>query len=93
MSEMSKIKGAIALWVLMLLIFGANSYYLYYKYIPTILSPYADTPVIYAHVQKALYVVAAESRYWFMTLEGCITGLIIGYYIQARKKRKPGTTQ
>ena len=88
MNDMGRIKGLIALAILMLLIFGANSYYLYYKYIPIVLTPYADVPTAYAHVQKALYVVAAESRYWFLALEGCITGLIIAYYIKAKKKKK-----
>lgn len=89
MSEMGRVKGLIALFMLMLLIFGAQSYYLYFKYIPIILAPYANEPTIYAHVQKALYVIAGEIRYWFLALEGCITGLIIAYYVKAKKKKKP----
>lgn len=87
MKEMSKIKGAIAL-LLMLLIFGAQTYYLYSEYIPSILAPYASEPTIYAHVQKALYSMAGYIRYWFLALEGSITGLIIGLYVAAKKKAK-----
>ncbi len=89
MSEMGRVKGLIALFMLMLLIFGAQSYYLYFEYIPMNLAPYVDLPEIHAHVQKTLYVIAGEIRYWFLALEGCITGLTIAYYIKAKKKKKP----
>ena len=88
MSEMGRVKGLIAFFILMLLIFGAQSYVLYFKYIPNILAPYASDPVIYEHFRKALYSMAGDIRYWFLALEGCITGLIIAYYIKAKKKKK-----
>lgn len=89
MSEMGKVKGAIALFILMLLIFGAQSYVLYFKYIPNVLAPYASDSAIYAHFEKALYSMAGDIRGWFLALEGCITGLIIAYYVKAKKKKKP----
>ncbi len=88
MSEIGKIKWLVGYLILLLLIFGAHSYYLYFEYIPANLAPYVDLPEIHAHVQKALYSVAGHIRLWFLVLEGSIIGHIVGLYIAAKKKQK-----
>lgn len=88
MTETSKIKWAIAYLILLLLIFGAQSYFLYFEYIPNALAPYASHPDIHAHVQKALYNMVGHIRFWFLALAGSITGLIIGLYVAAKKSGK-----
>ena len=87
MSEMGRVKGLIVFAMLLLLFFGYESYYLYFEYIPLILAPYASTPDTQAHLKEALYVLAGNSRHWFLLLEGCIIGLIIAYYIKTKKKK------
>ena len=88
MNEKRKIKLLIGYLIILLLIFGAHSYYLYFEYIPIVLAPFASNDVLYGHVQRALYVLASLSRFWFVALAGSIIGLIIGIYVAAKKSEK-----
>jgi hypothetical protein len=88
MSETSEIKWAIAYLILLLLIFGAQSYFLYFEYMPNVLAPYVSLPDIHAQVQKALYSMVGQIRFWFLALAGSVTGLIIGLYVAAKKNVK-----
>ena len=88
MSEIAKIKWILVYLVMLLLIFGAQSYYLYFKFIPETLAPYAGFPAIRAQVQSVIYSMAGETRFWFLALAGNIVGWIVGLYVNAKKKSR-----
>jgi type II secretory pathway component PulF len=90
MNEKSKIRWLIGYLIILLLIYGAQSYYLYFEYIPNVLAPYATNDVLHAHIQRALYSLAADIRFWFVALAGSVTGLIIGIYVASKRKSKVG---
>lgn len=87
MSEKGKIKWLVGYLIILFLIFGAQSYYLYFDYIPKNLAPYITLPDIHAQLEQAFYGIAGKIRIWFFVLISNVVGLIIGIYIVARKSK------
>jgi len=86
MNEKSKIRWLVGYLIILSLIFSAQSYFLYFEYIPKVLAPFAGNDILYAHAHRVLNTLASFSRFWFLALAGSIVGLIIRAYIASRRK-------
>lgn len=71
--------------MLALFIFMAQSYYLYFEFLPVNLAAYASAPDIQGHIKKMLDVMFGPAIFWFVLLEASIVGYAIVMYVKARR--------
>jgi len=64
------------------IIFSAQSYLIYFNFMPATLAPFKDFPVMEKHVQYALNKMMDWMTFWFLLG----IGHILGYLIVSRKK-------
>ena len=88
MNEKKQILWLVAIFVLVLLAFGAQSYFIYIKYIPSVLEPYAGVPAVHEHIKMSLYAIASFIKPWFIFFTAIIAGRIVGLYIVIKKRQR-----
>jgi hypothetical protein len=92
MNEKRKIKWLVGYLILVSIIFAAQSYYVYFEFIPTILAAYASNDALHTRVERALYTLANFGGFWFVALAGSVVGLIGGAFINVKKKSEKTST-